>query len=230
MSFGDRAIDELRPTRRLPVRSMLTGLLANALGYEHRQVEALARLQDRLRFAARLDRAGRSLVDFQTAELTKRDPIWTSRGVPAERAGGDASYSGPVLRHRHYRADAAVTVALTLDPAGEEPDLDRVAAALRRPERPLFLGRKGCPPAVPLLDREAEATSLVAALAKAPVRPRRAVAEPPSPFHLVETEDDPAEGPCDRVVELADRRDWRQGFHTGQGRRRALRVPAGEGA
>jgi CRISPR system Cascade subunit CasD len=106
MSFGDRAIDELRPTRRLPTRSMLTGLLANALGYEHREVEALAHLQDRLRFAARLDREGRGLVDFQTAEITKRDPLWTTRGAPAERAGGDAIYSGPVLRHRHYQADA----------------------------------------------------------------------------------------------------------------------------
>jgi CRISPR system Cascade subunit CasD len=141
MSFGDVAIDEIRPTRRLPTRSMLTGLLANALGYAHRDVAALDRLQERLRFAARLDREGQGLVDFQTAELGKDDPLWTTRGTPAERAGGVASYSGPALRYRHYRADAALTVALTLVPVEEMPDLAALEAALRRQERPLFIGR-----------------------------------------------------------------------------------------
>lgn len=216
MSFGDRAIDEIRPTRRLPVRSMLTGILANALGYDHREVTALARLQDRLRFAARLDREGRPLVDFQTAEIGKRDLMWTTRGTPAERAGGEGSYSGPVLRYRHYRADARVMVAISLEPADEAPDLEALAAAMRRPERPLFLGRKSCPPASPLLDRIIEAPSLAAALA----------ATPPSTPHecagLIETEDDPTEPAGWRTIEVADRRDWRLGFHTGLGRRREL--------
>src|ERR671919_1552470 len=161
MSFGDVAIDEIRPSRRLPARSMLTGLLANALGWAHRDVAVLDRLQERLRFAARLDREGQGLVDFQTAELGQHDPLWTTRGVPAERAGGAASYSGPALRYRHYRADAAVTVALTLAPAEEAPDLAALEAALRRPERPLFIGRKGCPPSRPILDRAVEVESLV---------------------------------------------------------------------
>ncbi|MCB1994083.1 MAG: type I-E CRISPR-associated protein Cas5/CasD, partial [Geminicoccaceae bacterium] len=85
MSFGDTAIDEIRPTRPLPGRSLLTGLIANALGFEHRDVHALQRLQERLRFAARLDQAGDALVDFQTAELSQSDPIWTTRGVRGER-------------------------------------------------------------------------------------------------------------------------------------------------
>jgi CRISPR system Cascade subunit CasD len=122
-----------------------------------------------------------------------------------------------------------VTVALTLDPAEEAPDLDRLAAALRRPERPLFLGRKGCPPATPLLERDVEAPSLVAALDLASPFPRRGRAERPATDLLVETEDDPSEPQGRRTVEVADRRDWRLGFHTGLGRRRELRVPVAEG-
>lgn len=215
MSFGDQAIDELRPTRRLPGRSMLTGLLGNALGLDHRDVDQLNRLQTRLRFAARLDREGQGLVDFQTAELAKRDLLWTTRGMPAERAGGEGSYVGPVLRYRHYRADALVTVALALTPAEEAPGLATVEAALRRPERPLFLGRKGCPPARPILHGMVEATSLVDALLQVPI-------ERSSQAGLIETEDGPDEPPGRRVVEVADRRAWELGFHTGISRRREL--------
>jgi CRISPR system Cascade subunit CasD len=226
MSFGDVAIDEIRPSRRLPVRSMLTGLLANALGYAHRDVAALDRLQERLCFAARLDREGQALVDFQTAELGKDDPLWTTHGVPAERAGSAASYSGPALRYRHYRADAVVTVGLTLVPAEEAPDLGALQAALRRPERPLFIGRKGCPPSRPILDRVLAAESLVAALDQVtPLGPGRTSAD-----LLVETEDEPGEPEAQRLIAVADRRDWRLGLHAGQSRRRELRRPPPAGA
>ena len=224
MSFGDTAIDELRPTRQLPGRSLLAGLIANALGYEHRDVAALDRLQQRLRFAARLDRRGGALVDFQTAELSQGDPLWTTRGVPAERAGGANSYSGPALRYRHYRADSIVTVALALEPTDEAPDLVAIAAALKRPERPLFIGRKGCPPSRPMLHGEGEAASLVAALAAVPVERRTAPHDAGPP--RVETEDSAAE-PAGRRFTLADRRDWRLGFHAGLSHRREIRAPAG---
>jgi CRISPR system Cascade subunit CasD len=214
MSFGDVAIDEIRPTRTLPGRSLLVGLIGNALGYEHRQVDALDRLQERLCFAARLDRAGEALRDYQTAEIGQDDPLWTTRGAPAKRKGGPQSYSGPVLRFRHYRASAAVAVALTLLPADEAPDLAAVEQALRRPERPLFIGRKCCLPACRVFDRAVEATSFAAALDLVPCQHAEA---------LVETEDDPAEPEGRRGIDIADRRDWRLGFHAGQSRRRELR-------
>lgn len=215
MSFGDQAIDEIRPTRRLPGRSMLAGLLGNALGLDHRDVDALQRLQDRLRFAAREERSGTLLRDYQTAEIAKDDPLWTTRGKPAGRDGGDASYSGPVLRERFYRADAEVVVALALDPADEPPDLESLAGALRRPERPLFLGRKGCPPAGPICQGVITAETLVQALDLA--TPRGAAGG------LVETEPDEAHA-AERVLDVPDRRDWRQGFHAGSSRRAQLRA------
>jgi CRISPR system Cascade subunit CasD len=230
MAFGDVAVDEIRPTRRLPTLSMLTGLLANAMGWDHGDVDRLQALQDRLAFAARLDRAGRTVVDYQTAILNKRDPLWTTRGVPAERGGGGSTWDergyGTLERWRHYLADAAATVALTLDPPGPEPTLDALAAALRRPERPLFLGRKGCPPAGPVLLGEVEdAATLRAALAGAPLARRH----DDGPLYLHELADRPGEPAGDRTVEVADRRDWRAGFHAGSRAVREARLPAAEG-
>lgn len=210
MSFGDTAIDEIRPTRLLPGRSLLAGLIGNALGLEHRDVEALQRLQERLLFAARLDRSGEAPIDYQTAELKQSDPMWTTRGVPAERAGGAGSYSGPALRYRHYRANSKVTVALTLDPLDEAPDLETVRGALVQPERPLFIGRKGCPPSRPLFDRVVDAGSLVAALDQLGGNGR------------IETEALATE-PEGRRLQVADRRDWRMGYHAGLSHRRVLR-------
>lgn len=234
MSFGDTAIDEIRPTRILPGGSLLTGLLGNALGYEHRDVVLLDRLQSRLRFAARLDRAGVGLIDYQTALIGKKDPIWVTRSDYQERGGGSWEKEPrtgrdvlTVQRYCHYRADALVTVALTLTPADEPPELAALAAALKRPERPLFIGRKSCPPSRPILDCVVEAASLVAALDQAPLLGQPASADSAL---LIETEDLPTEPPSHRNLAVADRRDWQLGLHAGQSQRRELRLPPPTGA
>jgi CRISPR system Cascade subunit CasD len=217
MSFGDTAIDEIRPTRLLPGRSLLAGLIGNALGFEHRDVNALQRLQERLLFAARLDQAGEDLLDYQTALIGKKDPIWITRGHYDERGGGTWEKEAKtgrdvqtVQRYRHYRANSKVTVAMTLDPPDEVPDLEAVQLALERPERPLFIGRKGCPPSRPIFDRVVEADSLVAALDQLGGEGR------------IETEALETE-PAGRRLQVADRRDWRMGFHAGLSQRRVLR-------
>ena len=234
MSFGDTAIDEIRPTRELPGRSLLTGLIANALGLEHREVEALDRLQQRLRFAARLDQRGETLLDYQTALIGKKDPIWVTRGHYAERGGGTWEKEArtgrdvqTVQRYRHFRADSIVTIALALDPIESFPGLDAIAEALKRPERPLFIGRKSCPPSRPILHSACEASSLVAALAGVPVQRTTPMRDDGPP--VIETED--AEGEPDGTsFSLADRRDWRMGFHAGLSRRRWVRAPEAGGA
>ena len=150
MSFGSTAVDHRRPVQAWPAVSMLTGLLANALGWERSQTTELDRLQARLRWAARIDRPGVPLNDFQTAQLAKNDRGWTTRGTVEERGGGADSYNSPHLRYRDYRADASVLVALRLDDADEVPTLGDLAVALDEPARPIFLGRKGCLPATRL--------------------------------------------------------------------------------
>jgi CRISPR system Cascade subunit CasD len=217
MSFGGVRVDEKGVTAAFPGRSMLTGLLANALGFSHHDDERLQRLQERLRYAVRRDLRGRLVTDFQTVDLGQdflREG-WTTRGVPEGRAGGSAK-TGTHIRYRDYWADAVFTVALTLDPAGEDPRLDDCARALAEPERPLFLGRKPCLPSAPLLLGAVRAGSLVEGLSAA-VLDHRAQSEDGrfAAWWPEEGERAPAaeEG---RLLPVTDERDWRNQIHVGR--------------
>ncbi len=105
-------------------------------------------------------------------------------------------------------------VALRLTSAPDQPDLDALAAALLRPARPLFIGRKPCLPSLPLLspDRVTAPNAHSALLAiigedSAPPQKMRAV------WPLGEG---PEEGDeVTRVIDLPDIRNWRTGLHGG---------------
>ena len=136
MAFGGETVDNLGVVRWFPAASMLTGLLANAIGWRRTETQQHQRLQDRLIFAARIDRepAGSvRLTDFQTAAISKKDSGWTTRGAAEGREGG--SYTN-TLRYRDYLADMRVTVALRLHPAEIEPTSERLADALDHPLPP----------------------------------------------------------------------------------------------
>jgi CRISPR system Cascade subunit CasD len=102
---------------------------------------------------------------------------------------------------------------MTLDGDGA-PDLDQVAAALREPARPLFIGRKCCIPAAPLLLGVVEADSLVGVLASVP----RARAADPGRLPAAWSDGDDASGASgeSRVVAVTDERDWRNSVHVGR--------------
>ncbi len=212
MSFGRPIVDNRGEIQPYPALSMMTGLLGNALGFDHRAFDRLDRLQERLRYAVRQDRAGRKLRDYQTVDLARPymddARAWTTRGALETRKGGMAS-SGTHIRLRDYWADAAYTVALTLDPPDEAPPLDDLAGALRHPVRPLFIGRKPCLPAAPLYAGRAVARDLVEALRHAPL-PARADARSRYPAWWPSTPDD------ERARPATDRRDWANQIHAGE--------------
>lgn len=210
MAFGATAVDHHRPVQPWPASSMLTGLLANALGWMRSEGERLDNLQARLRWAARIDRPGTPLSDFQTAQLSKADIGWTTRGFVETREGGDASYQSPHLRHRDYRADASVLVALRLDPADLAPTLDEVAAALDRPSRPLFIGRKGCPPAVRIAAGWAEGGTALEVAESAPSDFSEAPARPAFYWY-----DEAEHRQPDRVHTACDERRFSVDVHAG---------------
>ena len=214
MSFGGVAIDQVRPVRDFPAASMLTGMIGKALGWCWSDSAAHQSIQDRLIFAARIDREGTLLTDTQNALLAKDDKGWTTRGVPEGRDG--ASYGAPHRRQRDYHADSSVNIALRLEPAAEPPALDSLADAFDRPARPLFLGRKACLPSRPLLSSEPArwvlgdtAHQALCALPGDGERHRALwpVGEGP------ETGDD-----VDRIVDMPDLRNWRTGLHSGSRR------------
>ena len=195
---------------------MLTGLLANALGWRRIERERHQQLQDRLLFATRIDRGpqgGLSTRDFQTAQLAANDRGWTTRGAPEERAGGANTYNAPHLRYRDYYADMRVTVVLRLGPADVDPTLDGLARALQEPARPLFIGRKPCLPAAPLFGGFSEGDSALAALLACPL------ADGATGFSGVRAlwpEDEGVRdiGPGRRYM-LTDERNWVSGLHGG---------------
>ncbi len=213
LAFGGVAIDQVGVTRDFPAASMLTGLLANALGWQRTEWQAHQSLQDRLIFAARRDRESDTgvMTDTQNAQLEKSDRGWTTYGSSEGRAG--ASYMAPHRRQRDYHADACVTVVLRLDPAEDMPDLDAIAAALDRPARPLFIGRKPCLPSRPFSAGTVHAPSAYEALHSVPA----VVDAPPGPLRALWPQ---TEGPTEgrqvhRIVALPDLRNWKTGLHGG---------------
>ena len=174
VSFGSVAVDQHGFTDDYPGKSMLTGLVANALGWLQGDFDKLEHLQARLEYAARWDVDPVAAVDYHTVDLgapKMRNPGWTTRGEPEHRAGGvDARY-GTHQRYRHYWEDGLMTVALTVS-GSTYPGLEDIRNALERPCRPLYIGRKTCLPARPLLDPFEpirEGSDLFSILAEVPV-------------------------------------------------------------
>ena len=221
MAFGGETIDNYGVIRWFPSASMLTGMLANALGWRRIERERHQRLQDRLVFAARIDREPATevrLTDFQTAQLGGKDQGWTTRGVPEGRAGGAATYDAPHLRYRDYFADMRVSIALRLEPADEPPTLDDLAGALQEPARPLFIGRKPCLPAGSLFGGFSQGDTALAALLATPL----ATDIPPAVAirALWPDGEGRAEITPSRSYMLTDQRNWL----SGSARRRATGV------
>ena len=208
IAFGGETIDNFGVIRDFPALSMVTGLIANALGWDRGDDALHNRLQERLRLGTRLEAPGSRLTDFQTAQLGANDKAWTTWGNVEERRGGAASYDSPHLRYRDYHANLTALLALRLEPASDSPTLDEVAQALDRPQRPLFIGRKPCLPVGRLVAGWVDAESVLGALQLAPlaknVRSLRA-----------QWPDGEGQLPWDRLVDVCDERNWTSGVHGG---------------
>ncbi|WP_119696078.1 type I-E CRISPR-associated protein Cas5/CasD [Microbacterium halotolerans] len=123
-SWGSRSRFASRATELAPTKSGVIGLIAAALGME--RSDPLDRFVG-LRFGVRIDQPGRVERDFQTARSF------------------DGSTSFP-LSHRYYLADAVFVAALD----GPSEELNAYATAIRRPQYPLYLGRRAFPPSGPI--------------------------------------------------------------------------------
>lgn len=214
IAYGKEAVDSIRPTDHMPGRSMLTGLLGNAIGYRRKDADQLAQLQACIRYAARTEHSvqmNASVRDFHTAQLGARDAAWTTYGVPERRAGGPGLTRAPEIRDVHYLAETRSVVALSLAESGLGLTLPDVAQALRMPARPLFVGRKCCLPERPVLEGKVSAENDTEAL------------------HMVELGPDVKQSRVQwdgsehhesvrKTHELwvSDLKDWRNGVHVGR--------------
>jgi CRISPR system Cascade subunit CasD len=127
-SWGTTSRFGERETGSEPSKSGVLGLLAAALGRSREQdISDLCAL----RMGVRCDEPGTVIRDYHTALDV----------VSADRKNRDT-----VVTHRFYLSGAAFWVGFE----GSLALLSACHAALAQPHWPLFLGRKACPPSVPV--------------------------------------------------------------------------------
>lgn len=215
LSFGSVIVDQHGFIDRFPRTSMLTGLLANALGWHHTDFEKLEELQRRIIYAARWDVPPEELVDYHTVDLgqTKmREAGWTTRGTPEHRTGGPDAKFGIHQRYRHYWTDGLLTLVLGLrNELSPHLSISELYEALLRPARPLFLGRKTCLPARPILDPQmpvAKGENVLAILKQVPVWDRHGVPVEHSGEWMACWPGELGTTPRSQVRSVYDIRDW----------------------
>lgn len=123
-AWGDSSRFTRRDTRQEPTKSGVLGLLAAAQG--RRRTDSVEDLVQ-LRFGVRCDQRGRLMRDFQTAV----------RPSDGQRMP---------LSYRYYLSDAAFLCGVQ----GDRGLLEGLLEAVRAPEFPLYLGRRSCPPSLPV--------------------------------------------------------------------------------
>ena len=125
-AWGADSKFETRKTGREPTKSGVVGLLAAALGLRRDEREALLRLTG-LRFGVRVEREGQLLVDYHTAKTQDEKTSYVT--------------------YRHYLQDAVFLAGIESEDAAL---LQQLQQALLHPAFPLYLGRRCCPPTLPL--------------------------------------------------------------------------------
>ncbi len=183
-SWGEIAVGEDRHSASFPTRSAILGILASALGIPRSDERGQHALAEGYRVAVITCAAGELLRDYHTAQVpsaadtkgwhlaTRRDELavieWTRR---TKGKGGEA-----ILSFRDYRCDGRWIAAVQPGDTAPYP-LAALRDALLRPRFVLYLGRKSCPPGLPLEPQVIDASTLVEALTRArfhaPAEPRR---------------------------------------------------------
>jgi CRISPR system Cascade subunit CasD len=150
VAWGETAVGEFRPTANYPSESALLGLLAAALGIRREDEDAHAALRVGYGFAIGVLSSGHLLRDYHTAQVPGRVAL---KNRPHNSRRDELSLPkhdlNTILSTRDYRQDAASLVAVQ-DRDGAPHALSELAQALAKPRFTLYLGRKACPPALPL--------------------------------------------------------------------------------
>ncbi|MCM1508673.1 MAG: type I-E CRISPR-associated protein Cas5/CasD [Ruminococcus flavefaciens] len=137
-SWGDESKFDVRRTMGFPTKSGVIGMLAAALGYSREK--SLDDL-NKLKFGVRVDKEGSLVRDYHIAV-------------------NKAVNKNPFVTNRYYLSDAIFLVGLESD---NVKFLNTIENALKNPVFPLFLGRRSCPPTMPIIIGMRD-TSLITAL------------------------------------------------------------------
>ena len=128
-AWGSDSKFNIRSTEREPTKSGVIGMIAAAMGIQRNDDTRKLEPLNALNFGVRVEREGKLLKDFHMVHemVDKKDSHVTER---------------------YYLSDAVFLAALESD---DKAFLEQIAAALKSPVYPLFLGRRSCPPTLPLV-------------------------------------------------------------------------------
>ena len=125
-AWGSGSKFNIRGTEREPTKSGVIGMIAAAMGIQRNDDPEKLRPLTALRFGVRVEKEGKLLKDFHMVHEKK-----TSH-----------------LTERYYLSDAVFLAALG---SNDTELLDKIAEALKNPVYPMFLGRRSCPPTLPIV-------------------------------------------------------------------------------
>ena len=137
-SWGDSSRWDHRATASMPSKSAIIGMLGCCLGYS-RGDPRLQELSEKVHVAVRADRPGRPMWDFQTVQ-NPGGKILNAMGKPRGET---------IITPKQYLQDAVFQVFI----CGEEVILQTCCEAMRHPKWTICLGRRSCPPAMPVVPR-----------------------------------------------------------------------------
>ena len=144
-AWGSSSKFDIRTTEREPTKSGVIGMIASALGIQRNAENADDELKklNEMRFGVRVEKEGKLSNDFHMVRKIENRKM-------------TASY----ITDRYYLSDAVFLVAIESD---DTELLKKIESALQRPVYPLFLGRRSCPPTLPVVYgmRDSELTEIL---------------------------------------------------------------------
>lgn len=161
-SWGDVAVGEYRPTMNYPSKSAVLGLVAAALGVRRHEDDKHQALHNGYGFSVCVLGSGELLRDYHTTQVPKGNISYATR---RDELCYDPLKLSTILSQRDYRMDSLCLIALW---EKEMPSfsLEQLQTSLLKPHYTLYLGRKSCPPALPLNPQVIKAKTLKLAFTK----------------------------------------------------------------
>ncbi len=142
-AWGDNSKFVIRRTVDAPTKSGVLGLVCSAMGWSRRESREHLRDLNTLALGVRIDRSGTLWWDYHTVGASCG--VLTAQGIVKKTASTGEFET--LISRREYLCDASFLVVLQ----GDTELIQTVVRALEYPKWPLFLGRKACPPSVPIL-------------------------------------------------------------------------------
>lgn len=166
-AWGEIAVGQVRHSAAYPSKSAVLGLISAALGIK-REEEALHQaMASAYGFGIKVISMGSVLKDYHTSQVppSQKKAVFHTR-----RDELKSGKLGTILSSREYRCDALSVAALWQHSDDAPYTLEEIADAIKQPVFALYLGRKSCPPALPLEPDVLTESSLKQALDR-PVHP-----------------------------------------------------------